>query len=151
MTLIVDTSGLVAALVSHQRLHAAALEALEAEEGRLVLSPFVLAVHLVLSSRGGAEVELGWFLEDVSAARYELPGFSSTDVGAAGEVIARYRDLGIGLADASLVVLAERYGTRRILTLDERHFRTLRASDGSTFRPTCDQREEPQAGCRHGR
>jgi len=110
----------------------------------------VLAVHLVLSSRGGAEVELG-FLEDVSAARYELPGFSSTDVGAAGEVIGRYRDLGIGLADASLVVLAERYGTRRILTLDERHFRTLRASDGSTFRPTCDQREEPEAGCRHGR
>ena len=134
MTLVLDTSGLIAALVSDQRLHATALEALESEEGRLVLSPFVLAEmdYLLLSSRGGTEVELR-FLEDVSAARYELPGFSTADVRAAGEVIARYRDLGIGLADASLVVLAERYGTRRILTLDERHFRTLRASDGSTF------------------
>jgi len=134
LTLVLDTSGLIAALVSDQRLHATALEALESEEGRLVLSPFVLAEmdYLLLSSRGGTEVELR-FLEDVSAARYELPGFSTADVGAAGEVIARYRDLGIGLADASLVVLAERYGTRRILTLDECHFRTLRASDGSTF------------------
>ncbi|PYQ58058.1 MAG: VapC toxin family PIN domain ribonuclease, partial [Acidobacteria bacterium] len=37
-----------------------------------------------------------------------------------------YHDLNIGLADASIVVLAKRYDTRDVLTLDERHFRTLR-------------------------
>lgn len=31
-------------------------------------------------------------------------------------MVARYRDLGIGLADASIVALAARYETNRILT-----------------------------------
>ncbi len=48
-------------------------------------------------------------------------------------MLASYRDLMIGLADASIVVLAGRYGTNRILTLDERHFRALWAPDGGHF------------------
>jgi predicted nucleic acid-binding protein len=32
------------------------------------------------------------------------------------------------------VVLAERYGARDILTLDERHFRALRDASGREFR-----------------
>lgn len=40
----------------------------------------------------------------------------------------------MGLADASLVVLAHRYGTDRLLTLDERHFRVLRTREGQPFR-----------------
>lgn len=51
----------------------------------------------------------------------------------AGEVIERYRDLGIGLADASLVVLADRYRTDRVLTLDRRHFGVLSTSAGRPF------------------
>lgn len=37
------------------------------------------------------------------------------------------------LADASLVILAERYSTDRLLTLDHRHFRVLRTSGGGPF------------------
>jgi predicted nucleic acid-binding protein len=37
------------------------------------------------------------------------------------------------LADASVIATAERLGTRRILTVDERHFRVVRASDGKPF------------------
>jgi hypothetical protein len=50
------------------------------------------------------------------------------------EVIGQYRDLELGLADASIVVLAERYGTVEILSLDERHFRALTGPDGRSFR-----------------
>ena len=39
----------------------------------------------------------------------------------------------IGLADASVVVLAERYSCASVLTLDERHFRVLLAN-GRPFR-----------------
>lgn len=46
----------------------------------------------------------------------------------------RHDDLGIGLADASLVVLANRYGVRDLLSLDERHFRTIRGPGGRPFR-----------------
>jgi predicted nucleic acid-binding protein len=133
VTLVVDTSGLLAALAADQRLHASARRALAEEVGDLVLSPFVLAEldYLVTRELGtDASLEL---LSDVARGAYALAGFGDEDVAVALEVIDRYRDLGIGLADASLVVLAEREGTRRILTLDERHFRALRASDGRPF------------------
>ena len=44
----------------------------------------------------------------------------------------RYADLDVGLADLSVVVLAERWGTRRPLTLDD-HFRALRPLAGGQF------------------
>jgi predicted nucleic acid-binding protein len=49
-------------------------------------------------------------------------------------VIEQYRDLAPGLADASIVVLAERHGIADVLTLDQRTFRTLRTSGGGAFR-----------------
>ena len=51
----------------------------------------------------------------------------------ASDLIARYRDLRIGLADASLVVLAARLGTRRILSFDQRAFRTVAPLQGGAF------------------
>jgi predicted nucleic acid-binding protein len=48
--------------------------------------------------------------------------------------VSRYADLAISLADASIVVLAERHGVRDVLTLDERHFRVLTTSDGEPLR-----------------
>jgi uncharacterized protein len=41
-------------------------------------------------------------------------------------MIAKYRDQEMGVADASIVVLADRYHTRTIVTLDRRHFDVLR-------------------------
>jgi predicted nucleic acid-binding protein len=38
------------------------------------------------------------------------------------------------LTDASVVVLADRYGAKDILTLDERHFRVVRTRDRRPFR-----------------
>jgi predicted nucleic acid-binding protein len=46
----------------------------------------------------------------------------------------RYADLHVSLADASIVVLANRHDTLDVLTLDERHFRVLRGQGGSPFR-----------------
>jgi predicted nucleic acid-binding protein len=65
---------------------------------------------------------------------YELAGFGVNDVATAVDVVQRYHDLEIGLTDASIVVLAARYGTDRVFTLDERHFRPLRTLAGRPFR-----------------
>lgn len=43
-------------------------------------------------------------------------------------------DLDLGLADASNVVMAKRHATRNILTLDERHFRTVTTASGQPSR-----------------
>lgn len=130
--IVVDTSGLLAAIDSSQRTHDAARSALAAERGPLLLSPFVLAEldHLVGARDLRAELAL---LEDVANGAYRLEPFSADDVAAAAAVVERYREHNVGLADASIVVIAHRAGTRRILTLDERHFRTLRPLGGGMF------------------
>lgn len=49
------------------------------------------------------------------------------------DIVDRYHDQCIGLTDASLVVLAERFRTRRLLTLDRRHFAVVRPLSGGAF------------------
>jgi predicted nucleic acid-binding protein len=49
------------------------------------------------------------------------------------DILNRYRNHEIGLADASLAVLASRYRTRRLLTLDRRHFTVVHTLDGEPF------------------
>lgn len=39
----------------------------------------------------------------------------------------------MGLADLSVLAVARRFNTLRILTFDERRFRTLRPLDGGSF------------------
>jgi predicted nucleic acid-binding protein len=131
--LIIDAGGLFAALNPDQREHDAALRALEHEPPPHVLSPFVLAeLDYLIRTRGGVRPELA-LLGQVSSGAYELASFDASDVARAAAVIDRYRDLRIGLADASIVVLADRYGTHRVLTLDERDFRAVRPLQGGHF------------------
>ena len=131
--IVLDTSAVFAALVPDQRQHEPARDALAAESGRRLLSPFVLAeLSYLLATRGGVERELR-MLEEVARGAYELVSFPAEDVERAAGVIERYRGLGIGLADASVVVLADRYRTNRILTLDERGFRAMQPLSGGHF------------------
>jgi hypothetical protein len=132
--ILLDTSGLLAAIDSSQRHHAAAAAELRSAPGPRVLSPFVLAEldYLVATGVGsGAAVAL---LAEVARGAYRLESFDAADVAAAREVIEAHSDLDIGLADASIVVLSHRYQTLDVLTLDERHFRSLRGSAGRRFR-----------------
>lgn len=130
--IIADTSGVFAALDRSQRLHDAVREVVDTGE-TMVLSPFVLAeLDYLLATRisVSASIEL---LRDVEAGAYELAPFTPDDVGEARRIVERYEDLRIGLADASIVVLAGHYSCNRVLTLDERHFRALRTTDGAVF------------------
>ncbi|HLB04317.1 MAG TPA: PIN domain-containing protein [Gaiellaceae bacterium] len=131
--ILLDASGLVAAVDQSERNHARVAGFVREAPERLVLSPFVLAeVDYLVVRHVGIDAELA-LLDEVSRGTYELARFSGEELADARDVIVRYRDLGIGLADASIVVLAGRLGTSRVLTLDERHFRALRTPDGRPF------------------
>ena len=131
--ILLDSGGLFAALNRAEAAYDTARSVLERETGPRVLSPFVLAeLAYLLTTSGLLEAEL-MVLEDVARGAYVLASFDAVDVGAASEVVERYRDQKIGLADASIVVLAGRYGTNRVLSLDERHFRTLLTPAGEHF------------------
>jgi len=126
--MLLEASGLLAALDSAQRTHVEAARSLRAATGPLLLSPFVLAeLDYLLAKRVGEQARLS-LLAEVARGAYELQPFSGADVQEAQAVIERYADLAISLADASIVVLAVRSRTQDVLTLDERHFRVLQAN-----------------------
>jgi uncharacterized protein len=132
--ILLDTSGLLSAIDESQRHHAACAEVLSEAIPPLLLSPFVLAeLDYLLATQVDSRAQLA-LVDEVAGGVYRLEPFSAHDVAAAGDIMRRYTDLAIGLADASIVVLAQRHDTRDVLTLDERHFRALRESGGKRFR-----------------
>ena len=132
--ILLDTSGLLAWVDADQRQHAEVAAAMTAATPPYLLSPFVLAeLDYLLATRVGRHAELA-LLAEVERGGFQMEAFSAADVGAARKVLERYHDLDVGLADASLLILAERHDVWDILTLDERHFRTLRGARGRRFR-----------------
>jgi len=132
--ILLDTSGLLAALDSSQNHHAEAAAALRDAGAPLLLSPFVLAeLDYLLATRVSARAQRA-LLDEVGRGAYQLEPFSSNDVTSATIVIRRYPNLAIGLADASIVILAERHAVLDVLTLDRRHFNSMRGPEGQRFR-----------------
>ena len=131
--MIVDTSALLAYFDSAEPDHQAVSRAIERSGDVLVASPYVVAeLDYLVATRVGVDAELA-VLAELSGGAWELAEFGPADVEQAASVIEKYRDQRIGLADASNVVLAERYRTRTIATLDRRHFAVLRPMRGGRF------------------
>jgi predicted nucleic acid-binding protein len=132
--ILLDTSGLLSALFADQNHHEACAEVLRKAEPPLLLSPFILAEadYLIQKYAGIAAEKL--FLNEVVRGAYHLVMFDALDMKEAAQTVSLYSDLKIGLADASIVAIADRYGCRDVLTLDLRHFRALRPRGRRGFR-----------------
>ena len=132
--ILIDTSGPLAALFPDQRRHKECAAALRDAEPPRIISPFVLAeLDYLILKYAGVEVEL-MFLDEVSRGVYQLAAISPYEMPSVQAVIKKYASLRVGLADAATVVLAERFKTRDVLTLDERHFRAMKTASRKSFR-----------------
>lgn len=128
---VVDTSVILAFMNSTDAHHPAVSNWMATEAQDLATTPLIIAEadHLV-AARGGRQA-LRALRKDLAAGAYMVDWWPEA-MGAAVRVAERYSDMSLGLADASLVVLAERLGTVRIATLDERHFRAVRPLTGAS-------------------
>lgn len=128
--IIVDTSVVYALLDMRDGRHREARDWYGSFAEELATTPLVLAEldHLISARAGG--VALRAFRADVAAGAYSVewwPAAAAQSV----EVAEQYRDLGLSLADASLVALAARLPTTTLATFDERHFRAVRPTHAS--------------------
>jgi len=133
MALICDTGGIYGLYDADDAHHASLKSVLENEPGPLFLPVVLLAeIDYLLSTRLGQDAALD-FLESVEQGAYLLVPMLSADLHRCIELIAKYRDLALGIADASVAAAAERLGIQRLLTLDERHFRAIKPLGFSHF------------------
>lgn len=133
MTLVVDAGALYAQANRADPAHTTVVAALDAESGPLVTSEAAAQeADYLIGARLGVDVELA-FLDDLAHGTYEVACLDPGERALATDVARRYRDLALGLADVTLVVLARRLGTVRLLTLNERHFRAVTPLHGEAF------------------
>lgn len=116
-----DTGPLVAAVNRRDRHHAISVSVLSRGGDTLVVPVTVMVeVDYLLRSRMSDQVARR-FLSDVDAGRYVPAPLTADMLHRAIEVDERHADLGLGLADASVVAVAESVGAEVVVTLDHAH------------------------------
>lgn len=128
--IVLDTSGLLALLDSGEREHERVRAAVEVETGPLVVIDFVLAeTDYLVRKRLGARAGRAFLTQLIDGVVLREP-VGEADLARALEICEQYSDQDLGLTDAALMAVAERLGTRRVATLDRRHFAPFRDRKG---------------------
>ena len=127
MIIIADTSALYVAFRADQPAHERAAEILDRES--MVISPLVITeldhlIHRDLGFSATLQV-MDALTARMADGQYKLAELRHGDLTAAHEVRVKYDGLRLDLADAIGVVLADRYRTDRIFTLDQRDYRAI--------------------------
>jgi predicted nucleic acid-binding protein len=130
---VADSGALYALYDKRDRNHGAVRETLRAEPGPIIIPAAIVSeIDYLLRVRIGLAAEQR-FLEGLEKGAFMLEAFTLEDVMFCRKLLVRYKDLDLGLADASVVATAERLGIYTILTVDERDFRAVRTAKGEAF------------------
>jgi len=113
---LLDTGVIVALLDRSERRHGACAAAVQQVEAPLITCEAVIAesCYLLRSLAGASEA----VLENVAAGIFQIPFELSREAAGVRQILRKYRDRQIDLADACLILLADEFETADILTLD---------------------------------
>jgi predicted nucleic acid-binding protein len=129
---LVDTGPIVAILSESDEHHEACVEQLQRIRGPILTCwPVITEAAWLLRAYPRA---LGRLLSSFNGRPFELVPLNETDLSEIAAILAKYKGLGIQLADAALVHLANREGIDIMFTLDRRDFGVLRLARGKKFR-----------------
>jgi hypothetical protein len=121
---LVDAGPLVALIDAADAHHVACVEALKGIRDPLITVWPALTEAMYLLGRSWAGQRALWSRLETDALT--LAPLDAEDAPRMRELMEKYRDLPMDLADAALVRVAERESLTRIFTLDRRHFSVYR-------------------------
>ncbi len=130
-SVLLDTGPFVALLDRNEQSHGRCLEFFRSFTGNLLTTEPVLtdAIYLLGPSARAKKACIDFVLEGGAI----LVPQSSASLGRAALLMAKYDDVPMDFADATLVVLAEDTGIDEVLTLDQRGFNAYRMSGKRRF------------------
>jgi predicted nucleic acid-binding protein len=129
---LADAGPIVAILSESDEYHEACVEQLSRIKGPLLTCwPVITEVAWLLRGYPRAIARL---LSSLDGQPFRLATLDAADLPGIAAILTRYRDLGVQLADAALVHLANREGIETMFTLDRRDFGVLRLAHGKKFR-----------------
>ncbi len=128
--LICDTGALLDYLVESATDHQRFRDAIDRAGTRYVPGLVLAEVDYFLRDERKA---MAAFMDDLARGAFTYAPPALDHLSRAMAIDRRYTDLGLGLVDASVVILAENLGIRRLATRDVRHLAAVRLRDGSAF------------------
>jgi hypothetical protein len=128
--LICDTGALLDYLVEGAPDHERFRHAIDRARARYVPGLVLAELDYFLRDERDA---MNAFMDDLARGAFTYAAPTLDRLARAMETDRRYEDLRLGLVDASVVVLAEDLGIRRLATRDIRHFAAVRLRNGSAF------------------
>lgn len=130
---LTDTGPLIARVNRNDPHHAACASAIAHLSGPLLTTwPCLVEAMHIVHRRGGHPARRNlWALRQ--SGQLDLHAPTDDEVGRMAELMDRYQDLPMDLADASLIAVAERLAIKSLFTLDE-HFRIYRLADGTALK-----------------
>jgi uncharacterized protein len=133
LSLILDTSAVLAFLNRSDLNHAAVRDVILKETGKLIIPVGILSeIGYLVETRLGAHV-FDLFLEDITKSNFVLE-CGLDDIANIRQLIMRYTDLPLGYADAAVITCAARM-TKRIVSLDKRDFEVVQRELGFELLP----------------
>jgi uncharacterized protein len=126
--LLVDAGPLIAYLNRNDLDHARCSELLSSRTDDLLLTPYVVteACYLVAKYVGAAaEINL---VDAIAAGDFLQVDITIADLARMAQLMRQYVDFPLGVADASVIAVAERLSLHEVATLDYRHFNAVAPS-----------------------
>jgi predicted nucleic acid-binding protein len=126
VTVVADTGPVYALIDASDAWHDRVGAWWASSRRRVVLPVTILAeVAYLLQTRIGIAAEEA-FARAIADEELIVEQLEDEDYARIADLVHAYRDLPLGFVDASIVAVAERLGTREILTTDRRHFGVVR-------------------------
>jgi predicted nucleic acid-binding protein len=128
--ILVDAGPLVAVIDADDRHHAECATTLKGLVPPLVtVWPAIVEAMYLLAEFRAQDALWQMILRGVLV----IEPLDARDMSRARDLMAKYRDLPMDLADAAVVAIAERLSCRRVFTLDRKDFRVYRPRGLKTF------------------
>jgi predicted nucleic acid-binding protein len=114
---LLDTGFIVALLDRSENFHKTCAQAVRELVAPLVTCEAVIteSCYLLRNLSGAPEA----VIENITAGIFQVPFQLSRDTAGVKQILRKYKDRKIDLADACLIRLADQFGTADILTLDQ--------------------------------
>ena len=131
--ILADTGFFIALGNNGDRYHSRAIQVISTLREPLITTyPVITETSYLLARDAGLAVQFE-FLTEVANGTFPVFDFQRQHLSRMVELMRRYANLPMDLADASLVVLAEYLGHGRILTCDRRDFNIYRWNNNNLF------------------
>jgi uncharacterized protein len=123
--LVCDTGPLLAVLNSRDKHHAAAVALFDGFDGRLVVPSLIITeVCYLAQTQVGPQAEAR-FLDAIVSGQLAVEHPGEQDWARIVELVRQYAGFPLGVADASVIAVAERLEVTQLASIDDRHMRAV--------------------------